>query len=223
MLTPDIRFIANPKTWRSDLLAVPRVRGVYAIRNVLNGRRYVGSAINMRARWRGHLTILYRGHGKTSSKLLRAWQKYGAQAFVFEVLEEVPNPVDLIEIEQRYIEALQAVLDGYNTRPHAKSNLGIRYDQPMSDERRRKIGAANSIALRGKIGPMRGRQQTEAARAKMRASKRARPGKLIAFQGEALCLSDWAERLNIPTAALSNRLRRGWPLGRALTEPSRGY
>ncbi len=41
--------------------------------------------------------------------------------------------------------------------------------------------------------------------------------KRITFNNETLSLSAWARRLGIDDAALSNRLRRGWSLERALT------
>lgn len=40
--------------------------------------------------------------------------------------------------------------------------------------------------------------------------------RFITFQGETLCLTDWALRIGIAPAVLWLRLRRGWPLARAL-------
>ena len=42
---------------------------------------------------------------------------------------------------------------------------------------------------------------------------------LITFDGVTLPLSQWAHRLGIKSASLRLRLRNGWPLERALTEP----
>lgn len=41
----------------------------------------------------------------------------------------------------------------------------------------------------------------------------------VTFNGETLCLAEWAERIGISFGGLCGRLRRGWPLERALTEP----
>lgn len=40
------------------------------------------------------------------------------------------------------------------------------------------------------------------------------------FNGERLCLKDWASRLGVSGRALQYRIKHGWPLSRALTEPA---
>lgn len=43
----------------------------------------------------------------------------------------------------------------------------------------------------------------------------------ITYQNETLCMTDWAQRLGIHPATLSNRLNRsGWSVERAFTEPT---
>lgn len=41
---------------------------------------------------------------------------------------------------------------------------------------------------------------------------------MLTFAGETMCVKDWADRLGISRPTLSDRLRRGWPAERALTE-----
>jgi len=43
--------------------------------------------------------------------------------------------------------------------------------------------------------------------------------RLLTFGDETLCLSDWATRLGIAPDTIDGRLRRGWPVERAVTEP----
>lgn len=43
----------------------------------------------------------------------------------------------------------------------------------------------------------------------------------LSFQGRTMCLAAWADALGITKQALSGRLRKGWPLERALSEPRR--
>lgn len=56
------------------------------------------------------------------------------------------------------------------------------------------------------------------ADAKTQASNR-RSNRKITFQGETLTLTQWAERFGMSRQGLSDRLSRGWPVERALTEP----
>ena len=199
---------------------VPALPGVYAIEHSASGRAYVGRALNIRKRWRSHLKSLAEGGNRTSAHLRNAWQKYGPAAFRFRVLV-LCEPPHLLALEQALCERLGGVRSGFNRRLATHSNLGMKFGPP-SEETRRKIGRANAIALRGKPGPMRGKKHGSASRERMSRTKRLR-GPKIAFNGRELCLSAWADEIGISTTALGNRLRRGWPLDRALTEPGRGY
>jgi hypothetical protein len=96
--------------------------GVYAITNTVTGSQYVGSAINIAARWASHRHAL-RNHRKAPPKLQRAWDKYGEPAFSFSVLE-LCEPQDCLAVEQRHIDALKP---RYNTRQDASSNYGVRW------------------------------------------------------------------------------------------------
>lgn len=63
------------------------VGGVYEIRCSEDGRRYVGSSKNMRARAYAHESDLQKGeHGNTPLQM--AWDKYGPDAFSFHVVIE---------------------------------------------------------------------------------------------------------------------------------------
>lgn len=99
--------------------------GIYQITNLLNGKRYIGSAINLKKRWRAHLGDLRRGQHK-NQHLQRAFYRYGGEAFVFSVLEYVQTPDQLIEREQHY---LDIILPQYNIAPIAGSSLGVKHTQ----------------------------------------------------------------------------------------------
>ena len=49
-----------------------------------------------------------------------------------------------------------------------------------------------------------------------------RPNRMIPFNGEMLCVTEWAERVGIKANTLLWRLDRGWSIERALTQPVRG-
>lgn len=58
---------------------------VYAIRNTVNNRAYIGSTSNFKSRWHTHRSTLRRGIHH-SFILQKAWDKYGEAAFAFELL-----------------------------------------------------------------------------------------------------------------------------------------
>lgn len=46
-----------------------------------------------------------------------------------------------------------------------------------------------------------------------------RINRMVTYQGRTQCVSAWAEELNIGKETLGNRIRRGWPLERAMGSP----
>jgi group I intron endonuclease len=103
--------------------------GIYRIRNLNTGKGYVGSAKKFNARWNEHKRQL-RGNFHHSILLQRSWNKYGQNAFVFEILEVVKNPTKkkLEEREQYWIDLLDVTnpAKGYNIAPKAGTSLGIK-------------------------------------------------------------------------------------------------
>lgn len=60
--------------------------GVYSIFNLENGKRYVGSSINIYNRLYEHLHNL-RNNKAHNRHLQAAWNKYGEDSFKFNILE----------------------------------------------------------------------------------------------------------------------------------------
>lgn len=120
--------------------------GVYQIRNLVNGKRYVGStAKGFAYRWRAHRWQLR--NGKHRNRYLQgAWNKYGESAFAFEVLL-ICGPQDVLAYEQRCIDAFCSAnrKHGYNSAPVAGTSLGIK----RSSEVRAKLSAMRRGVKRG--------------------------------------------------------------------------
>ena len=95
---------------------------IYSIINIVNNKKYVGSAINFEKRKRIHLSDLRNGNHH-SILLQRSWEKYGEENFIFVILEEVKNKEDLITREQWWIDN---ILCEYNIAKTANSSLGIK-------------------------------------------------------------------------------------------------
>lgn len=105
---------------------------IYQIRNIKDGKIYIGSAINRRKRFSLHRFQLRRNkHG--NKFLQRAWNKHGEQNFEFHVLEIVV-PENLIQREQYYLDTLQSFAPhGYNICRIAGSTLGRKRTQEEKD------------------------------------------------------------------------------------------
>jgi group I intron endonuclease len=77
-------------------------RCIYKIINAVNNNFYVGSAVNFEKRKARHLWRLRRGD-HANKYLQAAWGKYGEQAFVFAVVQEVPEFEDILAVENVWL------------------------------------------------------------------------------------------------------------------------
>lgn len=90
-----------------------KICGVYKITNKANNKIYVGSSNNIKYRWSQHKTQLKNKTHK-NSHLQRAWNLYGENSFIFEIIEECSPDVQF-EREQYYLDSLNPFEErGYN-------------------------------------------------------------------------------------------------------------
>ena len=131
----------------------PKVSGVYLIRNKVNGKLYVGSASDIRRRWRRHVNDLKTAM-HTNQKLSRAWLKYGQEAFEFSVIQVVePSRAAILAAEQIWIDALGCCGEqGYNILPTAGSSLGVKRSADVAEAiRRRQTGLKHSDEAKARM------------------------------------------------------------------------
>jgi group I intron endonuclease len=102
-------------------IALPSVSGIYRITCTANGKFYIGSAVNLRRRRNAHFRHLRR-KTHANPKLQNAWNKYGEDSFIIEVLEFVLIPEFLLVREQYWLDTLKPPL---NIATVAGSTLGI--------------------------------------------------------------------------------------------------
>lgn len=134
--------------------------GVYAIANLINGKVYVGSSVDLKRRENEHFNALKTGCHPIPY-LQRSWEKYGPENFVFLVLETC-MPEECFVREQGWLDDLEPYRfeNGYNRSPSAGSCLGFRHTKmtkqkmsermagvPMPDWVKTKIAES----LRGKV------------------------------------------------------------------------
>jgi group I intron endonuclease len=109
---------------------VPKRPGVYVIRNLRDGKVYVGSAArSLRKRGHNHWHELRVGT-HPNKHLQRAWDRDGEAWFKFRALE-LCNPEDCVAREQFWIDQLGATdpKKGYNFCPRAGSSFGTRHSK----------------------------------------------------------------------------------------------
>lgn len=76
--------------------------GIYRIKNLINGKCYYGSSKNIEKRWSTHKRGL-NTNTHINCILQRAWDKYGENNFIFEIIEECDINI-LLETEQKYLD-----------------------------------------------------------------------------------------------------------------------
>lgn len=121
--------------------------GIYQIINLINGKIYIGSAINLINRKSIHFIKLKRNIHE-NKYLQNSWNKYGKEYFEFNILENCEKE-NLIKREQYYLDILNPE---YNISPIAGSQLGFKF----SEESKRKmsitrIGKKVSIKTKNKM------------------------------------------------------------------------
>jgi|SRR5690554_6146055 len=88
--------------------------GIYVIKNILNGKIYVGSSVDIDKRWVRHKRELRKGqhHNK---HLQSAYTKYGVENFTYDVIHEC-SPENLLKMETFFVAALNSCDNtlGYN-------------------------------------------------------------------------------------------------------------
>lgn len=168
---------------------------IYQITNMLTGDFYIGSAQSFARREWQHRYDLKKNQHK-NPHMQASWNKYGEEAFVFEILEEHPDGADILGIENTYLHRIVGQKNCFNVNRDAKqSRLGqklseaskqkisenrkgkmcgpdhYRYGKTVSDEVRTKI----SETQKGRPSPMKGKKMSEKGRANVAAAAKRGP------------------------------------------------
>lgn len=87
--------------------------GVYWIRNRTTGKVYIGSSVDIASRIDDHIRLLT-ANKHHSLKLQSSWNKHGADAFDFDVVDVISFASLLRTAEARYIAKYDSYVNGYN-------------------------------------------------------------------------------------------------------------
>lgn len=158
---------------------------IYKIINSLNGKFYVGSTTSPKVRFRVHRKKL-RKNQHHCHHLQASWNKYGEAAFIFHVVETIPEEQSLQEAEDRW-------LIEHVGKPHCY-NVGRRsgapwrgapkeshpnFGRPKTEEERQAISAALKEFYAQDITnhPRFGKRHTEEVKERIRQKKLANPSR----------------------------------------------
>lgn len=114
----------NPDVEKAKILKENKGKsGIYLWTNKINGKRYVGSALDLRKRLLNYYNISYLLDRKDIMVIYKALLAHGFENFTLEILEYC-EPSVLIEREQYYIDLLNPE---YNILKIAGSRLGAKH------------------------------------------------------------------------------------------------
>lgn len=157
---------------------------IYRITNMANGKYYIGSAESFARREWQHKYALRRNEHK-NPRLQAAWNKYGEEMFVFEVIEEVAPERNAFDIENTYLIRVVGQVDCYNINTDA---VGMRTGIPHTAETKAKLSASRKGKAAGKEHYRYGKTVSAEVRQKIGDAQRGKPkkeGRKVSEEGRA--------------------------------------
>lgn len=136
----------------NDICNAPNHAGIYCFKNKVNGKCYIGQAIKIRSRLKGHWHAI-NSHSIDNMIIYKAIDKYGIENFELKIIYEIRNSLawdtkkKLDELEKKYIQEYNSYENGYNQTLGGDAGvLGYK----MTDEQKERI-RQNSIQQQQRI------------------------------------------------------------------------
>ena len=141
--------------------------GVYRWVNLINGKSYIGSSVDLKNRLRQYYSNSYLNSQKKKSNISKALVKYGYSKFKLEILIYC-SPAKCLKWEQLFLDLLKPE---YNILKIAGSLWGYKHtDQSLAKMRAWKHSAFTRANMSGENHPFFGKPRAEETKAKMSAS-----------------------------------------------------
>ena len=123
--------------------------GIYKITCLINNKIYIGSAFSLSNRMSTHKYTLKNKKHK-NKHLQNAWDLYGEESFLFEILEIIEDKTTIIEKEQYYLDLYKSYNKeiGFNRAKIAGNTAGI---VPSLETRQKQSEAAKKREHRPKL------------------------------------------------------------------------
>lgn len=133
--TESLPEIRPSEIFKDSLLPPLKIGGIYSIINKSNGKIYIGSSINVRARVNSHKH--YFTKQRCHNVYLKRAIRKSPSDFEFSMIEEVKDRNLLLDREQFWMDFYKSYIpeNGYNICPKARSCLGAK----MSPEACKKL------------------------------------------------------------------------------------
>lgn len=113
MLIWSTYYLKKANTLCSNVLGPNKKTGIYKITSLVDGRCYIGQAVDIKERFRDHMKAGL-GIDTPQNKFYEIMQQQGLENFTFELLEECPKD-ELNEKEKFYIELYKSYDYGLNS------------------------------------------------------------------------------------------------------------
>lgn len=179
--------------------------GVYKIRNIVDGKVYIGGTKNLSERRRVHFWRLEHGCNK-NGRLQKAYDIYGHDAFCFEVIQTLSPDADIHSVEQKYIDLYRSYDQehGYNIAPKADSTKGI----PCPEKVRNSVSLSNSTRVQSEFARKMSRERTIARNKKNRKASDEEISEMLAMKDSGLPMTKISLMFGLSHGYLQNYISR---------------
>ena len=97
--------------------------GVFRIRNLINGKIFIGSSVNLDKIWNSHKFKLNNGL-HPNKELQKDWNDYGENNFVYEILEEIKESAEPADYEKEVKDIEEICIEEY--QPFGQKGYNIK-------------------------------------------------------------------------------------------------